>query len=49
VATQLFLEASRTHPNLEGSILCIMIGSNIEYVRVHLFYYGYEFAYISIV
>jgi len=28
VATQLCLEASTTHPNIEGSI-CILIGSNI--------------------
>jgi len=34
-----------THLNLEG----ILLGDNIEYVRVHLSYYEYAQVYISIV
>jgi len=45
VVAHLVLEANMTHLNLEGS----NVGSNIEYVRVHLYYCGCGFIYINIV
>jgi len=43
--TRLVLEAKMIHLNLEG----FNVGSNIEYVRVHLSYRRYAFTYVCIV
>jgi len=43
MVTHLVLEAKMTHLDLEGS----NIGSNIEYVKVHLSCCGCAFTYIS--
>lgn len=45
MVTHLVLEVIMSHLNLEG----LLLGDDIEYVRVHLSYYEHAQVYISIV